>query len=118
LPEDNRWPAPAGTQKGRVTRRSWVAATALFLSVVTAAIGSVPNDAIAGIPSMGQTSGLPGQEDGPAMSRATADSAQILQEVASARYPMWMIMLIVILLVLIWLIYRTLTGWNPLILGG
>jgi type VI protein secretion system component VasF len=106
------------TRRGRVTRRSWVAATALCLAVVTAAIGPVPQDAIAGILAMSRASGSSlAQEAGPATFRATMDGSQTFHEIVSARYPMWMIMLLAILLLLLWLIYQTWTGWKALIFG-
>jgi hypothetical protein len=102
-----------------VTRRSWVAATALCLAVVTAATGSVPQDAIAGILATARVSGASrAQESGPVTFRATVDAARLLQEDVSARVPMWMTLLLVIILLLVWLIYHTWAGWKPLIRGG
>lgn len=102
-----------------MTRRSWVAATALCLAVVTAATGSVPHDAIAGILAATRVSGASrAHESGPMTLRATVDSAWLLQEGVSARVPMWMILLLVIILLLVWLIYHTWAGWKPLIRGG
>ena len=49
---------------------------------------------------------------------ATVDASPYLHEAVSARYPMWAILLLVILLLLVWLIYHTWTGWKPLISGG
>jgi len=100
-----------------VSRRSWVAATALCLAVVTAATGSVPQDAIAGILATARVSWASrAQESGPVTLRATVDAPRLLQEDVSARVPMWMILLLVIILLLVWLIYHTWTGWKPL--GG
>jgi len=102
-----------------VTRSSWVAATALCLAVVTAATGSVPQDAIAGILATSRVSGASrARESGPVTPRATVDAARLLQEDVSARVPMWMIVLLVILLLLLWLICHNWAGWKPLIRGG
>ena len=107
------------TRRGRVTRRSWVAATAICLAIVTAAIGPVPHDATAGILAMSRASGLsPAWESGPGTSRATMDGAQRFQEIGSARYPMWVILLLAILLLLLWLIYQAWNGWKTLISGS
>lgn len=102
-----------------MTRRSWITATALCLAVVTAATGSVPQDAIAGIPSMARVSWASrAQESVPAMFLGTVDAARLLQEDVSARVPTWMILLLLIILLLIWLIHHTWTGWKPLVRGG
>jgi hypothetical protein len=102
-----------------VTRRSWVAATALCLAVVTVATGSVPQDAIAGIHATERVSGASrAQESGPVTFRATVDAARLLQEDVSVRVPRWMILLLAIILLLVWLIYHTWAGWKPLIRGG
>ncbi len=58
------------------------------------------------------------RDPGPVAFRATVDAARFRQEAVSARYPTWMIVLLAIILLLIWLIYRTGTGWKPLIPGG
>lgn len=100
-------------------QRSWVAATALCLAVVTAATGPVPRDASAGILAVSCASGrMPNGGTGSVTLTATVDASPYLQGAVSARYPMWAILLLVILLLLVWLIYHTWTGWKPLIAGG
>lgn len=101
-----------------MTRRSWVAATALCLAVVTAATGSVPQDAVAGILATTRVSGTRVLESGPVTSRATVDAARLFQEDVSARVPTWVILLLAIILLLVWLIFHTWAGWKPLIRGG
>ncbi|MGE5283885.1 MAG: hypothetical protein ACM3OG_02835 [Actinomycetota bacterium] len=102
-----------------MTRRSWMAATALCLAVVTAATGPAPRDAIAGILAMTRVPGASwARESGPVTFRAAADAERLLDAESSARYPMWMIVLLAIILLLIWLIYHTWTGWKPVFRGG
>lgn len=101
---------------GRMTRRFWVAATALCLAVVTGATGPVPRDASAGILAMSRGSGpSQTQGSGSAAIRGTVGAAPLRHEAVSARYPTWVILLLAILLLLIWLIYLTWTGWKPIL---
>ncbi|MGZ8473983.1 MAG: hypothetical protein ACXWWY_10860 [Candidatus Deferrimicrobiaceae bacterium] len=102
-----------------MAQRSWVAATALCLAVVTAVTGPFPRDVSAGILALSCTSGrIPARESGSVTMRATEDASPFLHGAVSARYPTWVILLLVILLLLLWLIYLTWTGWKPLISGG
>lgn len=99
-----------------MTRRFWVPATALFLSSVMAMIGSVSQDAMAGIVVLSQAPGaFIVQEEGPAKIRSAADFAPHPQREGSARYWIRGIVLLLIILLLLWLIYRTFTGWKPMI---
>jgi len=99
-----------------MTRRSWVPATALFLSSTMAMVGSVSQDAMAGIVALSQSSGASiVQEEGSAKIRSAADFAPHPQRNVSARYWMRGIVLLLIILLMLWLIYRTFTGWKPMI---
>jgi len=100
-----------------MTRRPWVPATALFLSSVMAMAGFVSQDAMAGIVALSQSTGAPVvQGEGPAKIRSAADVAPHPQRNVSARYWMRGIVLLLIILLVLWLIYRTFTGWKPMIL--
>ena len=100
-----------------MTRRLRIPAIALFLSFLMAAIGSVPRDAMAGIVALSQSTGasIAQQEEPPARVRSTADFAPRPQRDGSARYRVPGIMLLLIILLVLWLIYRTFTGWKPMI---
>jgi len=99
-----------------MTRRFRVPATALFLSSILAMTGSVSQDAMAGIVVLSQSTGASiVQEEGPAKIRSEADSAPHPQRNVSARYWMRGIVLLLIILLMLWLIYRTFTGWKPMI---
>ena len=98
-----------------MTRRFRVPAIALILSSVMAMTGSVPQDAMAGIVALSQSTGASVfQEEGPAEVRSGACSVSHPKEDVSARYWMRGIVLVVILLLILWLIYRTFTGWKPM----
>ena len=100
-----------------MTRRFRVPATALFLSFIMAMIGSVPQDAMAGIVALSQSTGaFIVQEEGPAKIRSAAEFVPHLQRNVSARYWMRVIVLLLLILLVLWLIYRTFTGWKPMIL--
>jgi len=99
-----------------MTRRFRVSATALFLSSIMAMIGSVSQDAMAGIVALSQSTGSSiVQEEGPAKIRSAADFAPLPQRNVSSRYWMRGIVLLLIILLMLWLIYRTFTGWKPMI---
>ncbi|MBP2682467.1 MAG: hypothetical protein H6Q79_506 [Deltaproteobacteria bacterium] len=99
-----------------MTRRFLVPATALLLSAVMAMAGSVSQDAMAGIVTLSQSTGASiFQEEVPAKIRSAADSAPHPQRNASARYWMRGIAALLIILLILWLIYRTFTGWKPMI---
>jgi hypothetical protein len=99
-----------------MTRRLWVPATALFLSSIMAMAGSVSQDAMTGIVALSQSTGTSiVQEEGPAKIRSAVDFAPHPQRNASARYWMRGILLLLIILLILWLIYRTFTGWKPMI---
>ena len=99
-----------------MTRRFWVPATALFLSSIMAMIGSVSQDAMAGIVVLSQaTDASTVQEEGPAKIRSAADSAPHPQRKVSTRYWIRGIVLLLIILLMLWLIYRIFTGWKPMI---
>lgn len=101
-----------------MTRRFRFPATALFLSFVMSAIGSVPRDAMAGIVILSQSTGASTiREEGPANIRPAADFAPRPQRDGSARYRVPGIMLLLIILLILWLVYRTFTGWVPMISG-
>jgi len=99
-----------------MTRRFWVPATALVLSSIMAMAGSVSQDAMAGIVALSQSTGasIVGGE-GTAKIRSAADSAPHPQRNVSARYWMRGIVLLLIILLMLWLIYRTFKGWKPMI---
>src|SRR5512141_2468613 len=99
-----------------MTRRIWVPATALFLSSIMAMIGSVSQDAMEGIAAMSQATGASiVQEEGPAKIRSAAYFAPHPQRKGSTRYWIRGIVLLLIILLILWLIYRTFTGWKPMI---
>ena len=99
-----------------MTRRFWVPATALFLSSIMAMIGSVSQDAMAGIGVLSQaTVASVVQEEGPAKIRSAADFAPHPHRKVSTRYWIRGIMILLIILLMLWLIYRTFTGWKPMI---
>ena len=99
-----------------MTRRLWIPATALVLSSIMAMAGSVSQDAMAGIVALSQSTGASiVQGEGPAKIRAAADSAPHPQRNVSARYWMRGIVLLLIILLILWLIYRTFKGWKPMI---
>ena len=99
-----------------MTRRSWVPATALFLSSIMAVIGSVPRDAAAGIVALSQPADDSiARGEGPAKTRSAAFFAPDPQRDASARYRMRILVLLLIILIILWLIYRTFNGWKPMI---
>jgi len=97
-------------------RRFWVPATAVLLSSIMAIIGSVSQDAVAGIVALSQPAGasiVP--EEGSPQTRSAGDFTPHPQRTASARYWTRVIVVILIVLVILWLIYRTFTGWKPMI---
>ena len=99
-----------------MTRRLWVSATALVLSSIMAMAGSVSQDAMAGIVALSQSTGASiVQGEGPAKIRTAADVASHPQRNVSARYWIRGIVLLLIILLILWLIYRTFTGWKPMI---
>jgi uncharacterized membrane protein len=75
-----------------MVRKFWIPATALCLAVVMAVIGSLPREALAAA----------GVQSGP------------LGDL-SGRYWTRGIVLLIIIVLLIWLIYRSFTGWRPMI---
>ena len=96
--------------------KSWVPATALALSSVMAMTGSVPRDAMAGIVTLTRFAGDPtGLGEGPAKFRSAADAESGPQREVSARYWGRAIVLLIIILLVLWLIYRTFAGWKFLI---
>jgi len=73
--------------------------------------GSVPQDAMAGIVALSRSTGASiVQEEGPAKIRSAGDVAPHPQRNVSARYWMRGIVLLLIILLMLWLIYRTFTG--------
>lgn len=99
-----------------MTRRFQVPATALFLSFIMAMTGSVPQDATAGIVALSEATGTSiASEEGPAIIRSAADFASHPQRNGSARYWMRGIVLLLLILLILWLVYRTFTGWRPMI---
>ena len=99
-----------------MTRRFRVPATALFLSSVMAMTGSVSHDAMAGILGLSQFTGASiVREEGPAKIGSAAGYAPHPQRNVSTRYWMRGIILLLIILLMLWLIYRTSTGWKPMI---
>jgi len=81
-----------------------------------AMVGSVSQDAMAGIVVLSQaTPASIVHEEGPANIRSAAESAPHPQRNVSARYWMRGIVLLLIVLLVLWLIYRTFTGWMPMI---
>ena len=99
-----------------MTRRFWVPVTALFLSSIMAMVGFVSQDAMVGIVALSESTGASiVQEEGPTMIRSAADFAPHPQRNVSARYWMRGIVLLLIILLMLWLIYRTFTGWKPMI---
>jgi len=78
--------------------------------------GSVSQDAMAGIVALSQSTGVSiVQKEGPAKIRSAEDFASHPQRNVSARYWMRGIVLLIIILLMLWLIYRSFTGWKPMI---
>ena len=99
-----------------MTRRFRVPAIALFLASILAMTGSVSQDAMAGIAVLSQsTCASAFQEEGPAKTGPAAGFASHPQRNVSARYWMRGIVLLLLILLILWLIYRTFTGWKPMI---
>jgi len=99
-----------------MTRRFRVPAIALFLASIMAMTGSVSQDAMAGVVALAQsTAASVVQEEGPAKIGTAADFASHPQRNVSARYWMRGIVLLLLVLLILWLIYRTFTGWKPMI---
>ena len=99
-----------------MTRRFRVPAIALFLSSFMAMTGSVSQDAMAGLVALAQSTGASVvQEEGPAKTGSAAGFASHPQRNVSARYWMRGIVLLLLVLLILWLIYRTFTGWKPMI---
>lgn len=99
-----------------MTRRFRIPAIALLLASIMAMTGSVSRDAMAGIVALSQSTGASiAQEESPGKIRSATDSAPHLQRNVSARYWMRGIVLLLIILLMLWLIYRTFTGWKPMI---
>ena len=99
-----------------MSRRFRMPATALFISSIMAMTGSVSQDAMAGIVVLSQAAGASiVQEEGPGKIRSAADFAPYPQRNVSARYWIRGIVLLLIILLMLWLIYRTFTGWKPMI---
>jgi len=93
-----------------------VPAIALFLSSFMAMTGSVSQDAMAGLVALAQSTGASVvQEEGPAKTGSAAGFASHPQRNVSARYWMRGIVLLLLVLLILWLIYRTFTGWKPMI---
>ena len=99
-----------------MTRRFWIPATALWIASVMAVSGFVSRDAMAGIVFAEQSGGgATGTEEGPAGIRNAADGGLNPAKYVSARSWTRVIVLLVIILLILWLIYRTFTGWKPMI---
>jgi hypothetical protein len=78
--------------------------------------GSVSQDAMAGIIVLSHDTGASiAQEESPATIRSAADSAPHPQRNGSTRYRIRGIVLLLVILFVLWLIYRTFTGWKPMI---
>lgn len=99
-----------------MTRRFRIPATALFLSAIMAMAGAVPHDAMAGIAALSQSTGASiVREEGPLEIRPGAGIAPHPQRDISARYWTRGIVLLIVILLILWLIYRSYTGWKPMI---
>ena len=99
-----------------MTRRFRVPAIALYLASIMAMTGSVSQDAMAGIVVLSQSTGASAfQEEGPAKTGSAEGFASHPQRNVSARYWMRGIVLLLLVLLILWLIYRTFTGWKPMI---
>jgi hypothetical protein len=97
-------------------RRFWIPATALCLAFVMAVIGSISRDAMAAIIASMPAQGMPTvQGDGPPKILPAAGEEPDTQRNLSGRYWTRGIVLLIIIVLLIWLIYRSFTGWRPMI---
>jgi hypothetical protein len=106
------FPPPAG----RTIRRSWIQATALCLAVVMSVLGSISRDAMSAIISSMPAQGAPTvQGEGPPKILAEEGEEPDTPRNQSRRYWMRGIVLLIIIVLIIWLIYRSLKGWRPLI---
>jgi len=105
------FPPPAG----RTIRRSWIRATAFFLAVVMSVLGSISLDAMSAIiPSMPVQGAPTFQGEGPPKILAEAGEEPDTSRNPSRRYWTRGIVLLLIIVLIIWLIYRSLKGWMPL----
>ena len=99
-----------------MTRGFRVPAIALYLASIMAMTGSVSQDAMAGIVVLSQSTGASiAQEEDPAKIRSGADFVPHPQRDVTTRYRIPVIMLVLIILLILWLVYRTFTGWKPMI---
>ncbi len=99
-----------------MTRRFRIPTIALFLSSIMAMTGSVSQDAMAGIVALSHATGASiVHEESPAKIRSSADLTPHPQRKVPTRYSIRGIVLLLILLLMLWLIYRTFTGWKPMI---
>lgn len=99
-------------------RRSWIPATAFSLAVVMAVIGSISRDAIAEKIASMPEHGVPTvQGDGPPKILPAASEDPDTPRNLSGRYWTRGIVLLVIIVVILWLIYRSFTGWRPMVSG-
>jgi hypothetical protein len=81
-----------------------------------AILGSVSLDGMAEILSLSRSKGASVVHlEGPAETGPSADFAHRPERKPSARYWMRGIVLLLIILLILWLIYRTFTGWKPMI---
>jgi hypothetical protein len=77
--------------------------------------GFVSQDAMAGIVALSQPTGASIVQSEDFAVRSAATFAPHPQRNVSARYWMRGIILLLIILLILWLIYRTFTGWKPMI---
>jgi hypothetical protein len=97
-------------------RRFWVPATALCLSCLMGMLGSVSRDAMGGVILLSRSRAAPAvQLEGPAEYRSFTGLAPHPQRDVSVRYWMRGIVLLLIILLIVWLIYRAFNGWKPMI---
>jgi hypothetical protein len=100
---------------GRMTRRIWVTATALTLSFILGMTGCVSRDAVAGIVALSRSAeDSIVSEGGKETIRSGNGISTHAARDASARYWMRGIVLLIIVLFILWLLYRTFTGWKPM----
>ncbi len=97
-------------------RRFWFPAAAVSLACLMAVIGALPRGAAAGISfADGQAARYAGAVPGSTgwFGAAAADVGPATGK--RVRVPTWILVVVAIVVAILWLIYRTLAGWKPMI---
>ena len=99
-----------------MSRRLWRSALAVWIASVMAVAGSVPRDAAAALASASKPArGAGVAQESPAGLRTGTEVKARHATLDSARVPTRVIILLIAILIILWLIYRSFTGWKPMI---